>query len=236
MASSTSSAGPTSLKTISADACGDTTFGATPPSMSRCCSWSRLYRRLEERQCPQPHERVDEQVDRGDAVLGKRASDTHVRVRSSLIRNTPRRERRELAVGGLAVDQECGCPEGDSVRQRGAVAAALLADDEQQADPAFATGAAAARRAASCAARIPSHRTHPRPMQPSVAHAGWNERRHAVEVRGETTTADRPACAQMFEAAASHGLLDNRIAAIAQHAQPANLRPRARGRSSSRCR
>ena len=92
-----------------------------------------------ERQCPQPHERVDEQVDRGDAVLGKRGV-----IRTSACEQfDPQhasRERRELAVGRLAVDQ-VPVAHRVKVRQRGAVAAALLADDEQQADPAFAAGA-----------------------------------------------------------------------------------------------
>ena len=90
----------------------------------------------------------------------------------SLTRNTPRVAVRQPAVGGLAVDQVTR-RRGQPVRHRRAIAAALLADHEQQADAPLAAGRKRSA-AASCAARIPLASQAPRPCNRHVTRTGKN--------------------------------------------------------------
>ena len=127
-------------------------------------------------------ERVDELVDRRHAELRQ------ARVRRAARRAQPRaidaaRRGGEPVVGRLAVDQEARSGR-DDVRGRRAVAAPLLADDEQQADARLAGGAQPLgrrdlrdERALGVAGSAP--------VQAPVRLAARKERRHAVEVRGE---------------------------------------------------
>ena len=117
----------------SASADGDTTLGATPPGDEP----DRVVRAAEvgigrQRDASQLDERIDQLVDRRFAQLGKR------RVRRAPARHQPEpqgaaRRQRQPVVGRLAVDEEPRTRRRE-VRRARAVAAALLADDEQQAD------------------------------------------------------------------------------------------------------
>ena len=138
----------------------------------------------------------------------------------------PARRGAETAFGRLAVDEK-PAPGGHVVRQLRAVAAALFADDEQQADARLALapqplggghlrGENALRIARSAA------------VQTIALDAAREERRHAVEVRGQHDIhpghARRTAGGRDdVEPVAIDGLLGDRKAQLAQ--VPASHRP-----------
>ena len=90
----------------------------------------------------------------------------------------------EPVVGRLAVDQKPAAAGAASFAAARAVAAALLADDEHQADARFAVAPQAIGRRdlrRQNALRI----ARAAPVQPIAVDAARKERRHAVEVRRE---------------------------------------------------
>ena len=141
---------------------------------------------------PQLDQRVDQLVDRRFAELRKRRV-RRAPARAQLEAQDAARREAEPVVGRLAVDQEPAAAGRRLVRRARAVAAALLADDEQQADARFAV------------APQPIGRRHLRrenalrvaraaPVQAIAFDAARKERRHAVEVRREDDQLRRGAC------------------------------------------
>ncbi len=95
----------------------------------------------------------------------------------------PSRRRRQPAIGRLAIDEE-SAGIGDRIRRRRAVTAALLADNEQHADPALAALPKAFGRG-HLRRENPFRIAGAAPNQAAILDAAGKERRHAIEVRRE---------------------------------------------------
>ena len=133
-AARTSSASPTIRNITSAEACGGTTFGATPPSMSPIA----VGRVAEDRigwaaASARSWTSASISFSIADSKCSG-AAEWPARPRArSLTRRIPRVSRRQHAVGRLAVDEEPRSRR-HCVRERRAVAPALFSNDEQQPD------------------------------------------------------------------------------------------------------
>ena len=129
---------------------------------------------VRQRHAANHHQRIEQLVDRRLAELGKR------RVRRAPVGVQPHaqeaaRRRAETVVGRLAVDQKANAVRRLLVGDAGAVAAPLLADDEQQRDSRLAGTRAADSAAATCAARMPFASHAPRPnSRPRSSRLGKN--------------------------------------------------------------
>ena len=137
-----------------------------------------------QRDRPQLDQRVDQLVDRRLAELGKR------RVRGAAAGAQPEpedaaRREAETVVGRLAVDQKPRAAIAAAVvRHARAVAAALLADDEHQADARFAVAPQLLGRR-DLRRENPFRVARAAAEQPVAFDAAGKERRHAVEMGGE---------------------------------------------------
>ncbi len=132
----------------------------------------------------------------------------------------------EAVVGRLAVDQEAHAGGRLLVGHPRAVAAALLADHEQQPDARLAALARSRSAAATCAARIPFASHDAAAEEQAALLPARKERRHAVEVRGEDDLRARArACAKTLKRPSATGCSSTRVAAVARGTAPATRRP-----------
>ena len=149
----------------------------------------------------------------------------------------PRVAGAEAALGRLAVDQKPRAA-GRVVRQLRAVAAALLADDEQQADAGFAFAPQAIDRGdlrGENALRV----ARAAAVEPIAVDAARKKRRHAIEVRGQhhrRATGARTNGRDDVAPLAVHRLLGDLEPKLAQMLGEPPARFRLHVRLSNRCR